>query len=540
MKSAPLVTVVVPCLNRARYLAPTIDSILGQDYPEIECVVVDGGSTDGTVEILEGYGDRVQWVSEPDEGHADAINKGWRIGHGEILAWLNADDLWEVPDAVRAVIDAMQDDPGIDVLYGACGAIDEAGNLLGMAYQHDWDLAYAVEHCDHCIPQPAAFIRRAILDKVGWLDTNFYQKKDHELWLRIGLQGTIRYLPRRLAYARDLVALSQDGRTAAPACVQVTRRFFSLAGVPSDIHRRRRRAMSNAYLRGMQYAYEGGRHWDIVFDYGQRALLHDPSNAAIILFALHLYAKEAHIEERRYQHLHSALTLAAALRRSTRTLAHDLHQVLDAPRTPNLAGYRDIEWSFVAAHLPPGHGEALDFGAGGSNLALMASQRGFHVTTVDLQPHPATYLAEDITTMVGDLLHLPLDDGRFDLIINCSTIEHVGLAGRYGITIAIPDGDLLSMERLRRLMRPGATMLLTVPIGHDAVFPPMCRVYGQKRLPRLLEGFDIALEQYWTKGADNLWRSSAADEALDTVAHAGNPDPLQNYHALGGFVLVKS
>ncbi|MCP4372167.1 MAG: glycosyltransferase, partial [Deltaproteobacteria bacterium] len=230
-----LVSVIVPCINRADFLIPTIESILQQDYPHIECIVVDGGSTDGTLEILRSYEHQIKWISEPDNGHADAINKGWQMSQGQILAWLNADDMWVVPNAVSQVAAYLQTNPDVDLVYGDCGAIDAEGNLIGMSHLREWNLEYAVEHCDHCIPQPAAFIRRHILEQVGWLNTAFYQKKDQELWLRIGVVGKIQYLPTLLAYARNVEGLSQDGKTAAPACVQVTKEFYKLPELPPHI-----------------------------------------------------------------------------------------------------------------------------------------------------------------------------------------------------------------------------------------------------------------------------------------------------------------
>jgi len=89
----PLVSVVIPSLNRAEFLEATIESVLNQDYPHIECIVVDGGSRDGSLKILESYGERIKWISEPDEGHANAINKGWKMSKGDILSWLNVDDV---------------------------------------------------------------------------------------------------------------------------------------------------------------------------------------------------------------------------------------------------------------------------------------------------------------------------------------------------------------------------------------------------------------------------------------------------------------
>lgn len=122
MKEHPLVTVVVPCLNREHFLVPTIESVLQQDYPYIECIVVDGGSTDGTIDVLKRYEGQIRWVSEPDNSAADAINKGWQMSKGEILAWLNADDIWAVPSAVSQVVEYLQTHPGVDVVYGDCGA----------------------------------------------------------------------------------------------------------------------------------------------------------------------------------------------------------------------------------------------------------------------------------------------------------------------------------------------------------------------------------------------------------------------------------
>jgi glycosyltransferase involved in cell wall biosynthesis len=276
----PLVSVVVPCLNRAHFLRPTIESILGQDYPRIECLVVDGGSTDESLDILRSYGGRIRWISEPDHGHADAINKGWRLGSGEILAWLNADDLWEVPHAVAEAVAYLQANPDVDVVYGDCGMIDAEGRPAGMSYLREWDLAYAVEACDHCIPQPAAFMRRSIVERAGWLDVSFVSKKDHELWLRIGLLGSIRHHPVLLAHERACPGYMADrGDVTAAACVALTVKFFTLSEVPASLRLRRRRAISNAHLRGMRYAAVDGGHWGAVLRYLGRAVRGDPSNA---------------------------------------------------------------------------------------------------------------------------------------------------------------------------------------------------------------------------------------------------------------------
>jgi hypothetical protein len=203
----------------------------------------------------------------------------------------------------------------------------------------------------------------------------------------------------------------------------------------------------------------------------------------------------------------------------------------------NLLGDRDIEWSWVASQLPQGAGEALDFGNGGSFLGLMAANRGFNVTAVDLGAVEWPYRHQQLRFVQGDILKLKLPSNFYDLVINCSTIEHVGLVGRYGVTDELPDGDLDAMARLRELMKVGGTMLLTIPVGQDVVFPPMCRVYGEKRLPRLLAGFSVKDEVFWVKDDQNRWIIDDRAKALQFPAAAGSWDALKNVTALGCFVL---
>ena len=274
-----LVSVVIPCLNGARFVGDTIDSILGQDYPHIECVVADGGSTDGTVEILKGYGNRIRWISEPDQGPGDAANKGWRMSQGAILGWLPVGDRWTVPSAVSQAVSYLDHHPDVDLVYGDCDRIDATGNVVGKTYRHEWDLAYAVEHCDHCIPGPAVFMRRDIVERIGWVDPQLIPLSDYDLWLRIGLVGTIRYMP--VVLAQDLACpghLSQKGDMIAAACVTVVRKIFEHPEFPARLKRRQRVALSNAYLRGARYAYRNGRHYGVALQYVLRSLRLRPGN----------------------------------------------------------------------------------------------------------------------------------------------------------------------------------------------------------------------------------------------------------------------
>lgn len=214
--------------------------------------------------------------------------------------------------------------------------------------------------------------------------------------------------------------------------------------------------------------------------------------------------------------LHGALS---ALRRRARGEA-----ALD------LTGDRDVEWSWVAAHLNQGPGAALDFGTGGSALGLIAAERGYEVTAVDLGAVEWPYVHERLSFLRGDIFALPLPRDHFDLVLNCSSVEHVGLVGRYGISTPRSDGDLDAMTRLRELMKPRATMLLTVPVGRDTVFAPLHRVYGAERLPRLLTGFTVVSRELWLKRDDRRWTPVAEQDALAY-------EPRERLYGIGCFEL---
>lgn len=286
--SSPLVSVVIPCLNRAHYLVPTIESVLGQDYHPIECIVIDGGSTDGTVDILKSYGNRIRWVSEPDRGHPDAVNKGWRMSKGEILAWLNADDLYVVPDAISKAVAYLQENPEVDVVYGDYSELSENGEVTRAVIKPpEWDLVRAVKYCQYIVPQATSFMRRTILEKVGWLDNDFLFGLDHDLWLRIGMVGRIQYAPLHLAYVRQGQGMSKRPGMGA-AHVKLTEKFFRQPGLPPPFNSAafRKRAMSNAFLVGGIYIWVGTKQLRLTLQYLIRAFSADPLNAPFIVQTL--------------------------------------------------------------------------------------------------------------------------------------------------------------------------------------------------------------------------------------------------------------
>jgi glycosyltransferase involved in cell wall biosynthesis len=155
----PLVSIVTPYLNQASFLRRTIESVLGQDYPHVEYVVVDGGSSDGSVDLLRSFGTRFRWTSEPDRGQSDAINKGFAQSRGAIRAYLNSDDvLW--PGAIRTAVEHFNRHPAWDLLYGNAYHVDANDRILARYPTAPYRLDRLLQNCFIC--QPAAFWRTSL------------------------------------------------------------------------------------------------------------------------------------------------------------------------------------------------------------------------------------------------------------------------------------------------------------------------------------------------------------------------------------------
>ena len=181
----PLVTVVTPSLNQGRFIEETILSVLSQDYPNIEYIVVDGGSNDGTIEILRKYEDRLRWISEQDNGQSHAINKGFRIARGEIISWINSDDIYE-PGAVRTAVDYLVSNDHVAMIYGRVNVIDEVGLLTDLRREPGEIDLWSLVHCAKGIDQASTFFRKSVLEKIGYLDEKLHWSMDWDLWVRIG------------------------------------------------------------------------------------------------------------------------------------------------------------------------------------------------------------------------------------------------------------------------------------------------------------------------------------------------------------------
>jgi len=255
----PLVSIVTPTFNQAAFLCETIESVLTQDYPNIEYLIFDDGSTDETPEILSGYTGRVAWESQTNIGQTATINKGWERSRGEIITWLNSDDTY-LPGAVSKAVDYFQKHPGVDIVYGDTLLTKADGSPIERMKAAEFNYHELVAKCHNPIPQPSAFIRRSVMEDVGLLDPSYYYFMDWDFWLRAGIDHSIAYFPELLSTYRLHEASKTVAQAvrAAPELEYMYRKFFALPNLRDEIQRLERDAMVNMFFTTGGYYLLGG------------------------------------------------------------------------------------------------------------------------------------------------------------------------------------------------------------------------------------------------------------------------------------------
>ena len=265
----PRITVVTPSSNQGQFIEETIRSVLLQRYPNLEYIVIDGGSTDNTLSIIQKYRPGLSdAVSEPDNGQSDAINKGWRRSTGKILAWLNSDDLYE-PNALFRVAAAWLANPSAGLWHGLCHEFDEGGIKRTIGEPYDMKIAISVGYDEGGrVAQPAAFLARVAIDHVGMLDDRLRQSMDKDVFQRVAAFYDAVFIPEVLArfrvhrdqlsqvHIRDLQFFIHRERLMA------LENLFALPNIPNSVMRLRGRAMARTHLRLARQLRFGGETTD--------------------------------------------------------------------------------------------------------------------------------------------------------------------------------------------------------------------------------------------------------------------------------------
>ena len=275
-----LVSIVTPSFNQSAYLEQTMLSILGQGYPRIEYFVIDGGSTDGSVEVIKKFADRLTyWISEKDNGQAEAINKGFARAKGDIIAWLNSDDYY-LSGAVSAAFRAFAENPDVVMVYGNMLAVDEHGRAFNRLNYKQLTLEDLL--CFQIIGQPAVFMRRAVLEETGRLDPTFHYMLDHHLWIRLAQHGQILHVPETWAAARYHPEAKNRARAAefgreAFRILEWAERDPSLAPVMTRVYRR---ARASAHRVDARYLLDGGLPGSALAAWMRALFIHPPTALA--------------------------------------------------------------------------------------------------------------------------------------------------------------------------------------------------------------------------------------------------------------------
>ncbi len=268
-EKSPKVSIITPSFNQAKFLEQTILSVVGQDYPNIEYILIDGGSTDGSLEIIKKYADKFSyWVSEPDENQADAINKGFKQATGEIIAWLNSDDVYLAETISRAVKN-FQKYPEVSMVYADLRSINALGEKINTIRYRQYEIIDLLSM--EIIGQPSVFMRRSHLEKAYYLSLDYNFLLDHHLWLRMIQQAPIKYISEEWAEARfhiaaKNVALAEGFGAEAFKILEWAKSQPKLA---EKLEANKKEIFAGAYRFDAFYLLDGGLPWQALKSYWQ-------------------------------------------------------------------------------------------------------------------------------------------------------------------------------------------------------------------------------------------------------------------------------
>lgn len=269
MKNKPLISIITPSYNQSDYLEMAMLSVLNQDYPNLEYIVVDGNSSDGSLEIIKKYADRLAWwVSEKDNGQADAFNKGLSHANGKYIGWLNSDDLY-LEHAITEAVEILEINPDIAFVFGDVQSINQDGKITNIMKYGNWDILDLMKF--KIIGQPAVFMRKDLLVSIGGLDPSFHFLLDHQLWLKLASKASIKYshklwvAARFHAEAKNIAQAEKFGKEAY-RLVEWMEKNPDLNQLFLDYHNK---IIAGAHRMDARYLLDGGKYGESVKMYWQ-------------------------------------------------------------------------------------------------------------------------------------------------------------------------------------------------------------------------------------------------------------------------------
>jgi len=304
----PLVTIITPAYNRASFLDETIQSVLSQDYPRIEYIVLDDGSADNTCEILKKYQGKIYWESNPNMGETHTVNKGFKMAKGEIVCVVNSDDPL-LPGAIRAAVTLMQEAPDVLAAYPDWNEIGPHSELIRRIQLPDYDLVNMLTTFNVSMG-PGTFIRRYVFDTVGMRDPQFKYAGDLEFWFRLALHGRMAHIPETLATHRthpDSASVSGRGPRMAEELLRLVEKLFVDPNLPPVVQRLRNRVLGAAYYKAVFFC---GSEKKAFLKYFWMAMRYDPFYTpwrVLSEVCLPVYRRVSHRIQRALWHKWSAL-----------------------------------------------------------------------------------------------------------------------------------------------------------------------------------------------------------------------------------------
>lgn len=257
--STPLVSVITPAYNQGIFLRDTIESVLRQDYPNIELIVLNDGSTDDTEAILKEYTGRIYWETQTNMGQTPTINRGWKLSKGEIITWLNSDDTYYL-GAVREGVDYLLSHPETGIVFSDSMFTEADGTPIERTRPvPPFNYISFIKNCENPISQPSSFIRRSVMEKAGYLDPTFYYFMDWDFWMRAGLYCKIDHIDAIWSTYRlhaESKTVSQS-KKAAPELIYMYEKYFNRTDLPDKIMAIKKQSMMNMYFTSGGYYLQG-------------------------------------------------------------------------------------------------------------------------------------------------------------------------------------------------------------------------------------------------------------------------------------------